>query len=90
MCCSNEVRAKISYKTFEQSELLLQEIIQAGGKAELPQIKIEADVLDRLTSSYQQAMSETKRQIHAEIDTKVKKSLEIKRRLKSKPRKHNT
>lgn len=63
------------------------EIIQAGGKAELPQITIEADVLDRLTSSYQQAISETKRQIHAEIDDKVKRSLEIKRRLKSKPQK---
>ncbi|PZC73571.1 hypothetical protein B5X24_HaOG209400 [Helicoverpa armigera] len=63
------------------------EIIQAGGKAELPQITIEADVLDRLTNSYQQAISETKRQIHAEIDDKVKRSLEIKRRLKSKPQK---
>lgn len=66
---------------------MLQEIIQAGGKAELPQINIEAVILNRLTSSYQQAMSETKRQILAEIDTKVKKSLEIKRRLKSKPQK---
>ncbi|KAJ8735469.1 hypothetical protein PYW07_007089 [Mythimna separata] len=63
------------------------EIIQAGGKAELPQIKIEAEVLDRLTSSYKQAMIETKKQIHAEIDSKVKKSLEIKRRSKSKPQK---
>ncbi|KAF9816084.1 hypothetical protein SFRURICE_003635 [Spodoptera frugiperda] len=63
------------------------EIIQGGGKAEIPQIEIEAGILDRLTSSYQHAMSETKRQIHAEIDTKVKKSLEIKRRLKSKPQK---
>lgn len=67
--------------------LLFQEIIQGGGKAEIPQIEIEAGILDRLTSSYQHAMSETKRQIHAEIDTKVKKSLEIKRRLKSKPQK---
>lgn len=65
----------------------LQEIIQGGGKAELPQIDIKTDVLDSLRSSYQQAMTETKKQIHAEIDTKVKKSLEIKRRLKSKPQK---
>lgn len=68
-------------------EFLFQEIIQSGGKAELPQIQIEANVLDRLTDSYQHAMSETKKQIHAEIDMKVKKSLEIKRRLKSKPQK---
>ncbi|CAH0592344.1 unnamed protein product [Chrysodeixis includens] len=63
------------------------EIIQSGGKAEIPQYEIEANVLENLTDSYQQAMRETKSQIHAEIDSKVQKSLGIKRRLKSKPQK---
>lgn len=68
------------------------EIIQSGGKAQLPQKVIETNILEGLSESYQNAISATKKQIHEEIDSKVKKSIEIKRRLKSKPmkRKYNS
>ncbi|CAB3239848.1 unnamed protein product [Arctia plantaginis] len=70
---------------------IFKEIIQSGGKAQLPQIEIQQNILNQLSESYQQAMSVTKKQIQSEIGSKVKKSIEIKRRLKSKPlkRKHN-
>ncbi|XP_075971201.1 putative ATP-dependent RNA helicase Dbp73D [Anticarsia gemmatalis] len=66
---------------------LFKELIQSGGKAQLPQIQIETSILENLSDGYHQAISATKQQIHAEIDSKVKKSIEIKRRLKSKPQK---
>lgn len=64
---------------------LFKEIIRSGGKAEVPRLQIDANILERLSESYQQAISATKNLIHAEIDFKVNKSLGIKRRLKSKP-----
>ncbi|KAJ2947778.1 hypothetical protein O0L34_g9560 [Tuta absoluta] len=70
---------------------LFKELIRSGGKNELPQLKIDSSVSERLLNGYQAAMQETKTQIHTEINTKVQKSIDLKRGFRSKPqkRKHN-
>lgn len=54
-------------------------------------MEIRQDVLSSLAENYESAISETKRLINDETHAKVKKSIELKRAAKSKPRKrkHN-
>ncbi|XP_045494314.1 probable ATP-dependent RNA helicase Dbp73D [Colias croceus] len=66
---------------------MFKEILQSGGKAEIPQIEVTSDKLTPLIGSYQLAISSTKQSIYVENNTKVKKSIELKRGAKTKSRK---
>lgn len=57
----------------------------------MPQLEINPDVFDRLSKSYADAIHETKQIINAEINSKVKKSIDLKRgfRSKAQKRKHD-
>ncbi|KAJ0182616.1 hypothetical protein K1T71_001985 [Dendrolimus kikuchii] len=62
-------------------------LLSSGGKSELPKIEIPPNVFEHLSETYQCAIVETKKIIHNEMQTKVQKSIEIKRRFKPKKRK---
>lgn len=62
----------------------MQDLIKAGGKEEIPEIKINTDVIDRLFESYASAMNTTREKINSELNLKIKNSIEIKRSAKSK------
>lgn len=63
--------------------MCLQEILQSGGKNEIPELKIDQDVLNQLIENYENAIRDTKKSINDEIHSKVKKSIELKRAAKS-------
>ncbi|XP_028035134.1 probable ATP-dependent RNA helicase Dbp73D [Bombyx mandarina] len=66
---------------------LFKDLIKAGGKEEIPEIKINTDVIDRLFESYASAMNTTREKINSELNLKIKNSIEIKRSAKSKIKK---
>ncbi|XP_032529172.2 probable ATP-dependent RNA helicase Dbp73D [Danaus plexippus] len=70
---------------------MFKDILQSGGKSDIPQLEMQNDVLQDLMPGYQNAIRETKQSIDNEIHDKVKKSKELKRMSKTKPRKrkHN-
>lgn len=53
----------------------------------MPAMNIDADVFNRLTESYDNAIQETKNVINSENNFKVEKSIELKRGFKSRKRK---
>lgn len=63
--------------------VFLQELLKSGGKSEVPAIEIKPEILNGLYDSYECAMSETKNVIQSEINSKVQKSVDLKRRYKS-------
>ncbi|XP_045458824.1 probable ATP-dependent RNA helicase Dbp73D [Melitaea cinxia] len=73
---------------------MFKEILQSGGKNEIPELKIDQDILNQLIESYENAIRDTKKSINDEIHSKVKKSIELKRAAKltsksQRKRKHN-
>ncbi|CAH2238952.1 probable ATP-dependent RNA helicase Dbp73D [Pararge aegeria] len=70
---------------------MFKEIIQSSGNNNIQQMVIQREVIDSLLENYESAIFETKRLINEETHIKVKKSIELKRGPKSKPRKrkHN-
>ncbi|XP_034836057.1 probable ATP-dependent RNA helicase Dbp73D [Maniola hyperantus] len=66
---------------------MFKEIMQSSGKGGIQQMAIQQDILGNLLENYEYAISETKRLINDETHSKVKKSIELKRAAKSKPRK---
>lgn len=67
------------------TKTFFQELLKSGGKSDVPAINIKAENLNQLYDSYEYAMSETKNVIQTEINSKVQKSVDLKRRYKSKP-----
>ncbi|XP_045773964.1 probable ATP-dependent RNA helicase Dbp73D [Maniola jurtina] len=70
---------------------MFKEIMRSSGKGGIQQMAIQKGILDHLQENYEYAISETKSLINDETHSKVKKSIELKRAAKSKPRKrkHN-
>ncbi|XP_023949642.2 probable ATP-dependent RNA helicase Dbp73D [Bicyclus anynana] len=70
---------------------MFKEIIHSSGKNNIQQMEIKQEVLTNLLENYESAIFETKRLINDESKNKVKKSIELKRAAKPKPRKrkHN-
>lgn len=68
--------------------IILQELIKFGGKNELPQTEIPDEIFDRFYESYEQAMNETKNLIQNETNSKVQKSIELKRGFRPQKRKY--
>ncbi|XP_030026861.2 probable ATP-dependent RNA helicase Dbp73D isoform X1 [Manduca sexta] len=62
------------------------DLLVKGRKSVIPEIRIPQDVFDRLSMSYESAIQKTKEQIHVEINSKVQKSIQIKRH-KTRPQK---
>lgn len=59
-------------------------MLVSAGKLDIPSLEIEEETFNRLFESYSSAIKETKNVIHSEINTKVKKSIELKRGFKPK------
>nr|XP_026494735.1 probable ATP-dependent RNA helicase Dbp73D [Vanessa tameamea] len=70
---------------------MFKEILQSGGKTEIPKLEVNKEILNQLFEGYENAIQDTKNTINNEISTKVKKSIELKRaaKTKSRKRKHN-
>ncbi|CAH2050246.1 unnamed protein product, partial [Iphiclides podalirius] len=66
---------------------MFKELLLARGKDEIPQMEIPEEVFSHLLKGYECAILDTKKIIHTEINNKVKKSIELKRGIKKKPRK---
>ncbi|XP_050671118.1 probable ATP-dependent RNA helicase Dbp73D [Leptidea sinapis] len=66
---------------------MFKEMIQSGGKSDITQIEFQPEKLSNLIEGYQVAIQATKHTINDEINTKVRKSIELKRGPKSKSRK---
>lgn len=66
---------------------IFMDLIKSGGKPELPQIEISPEIFDNLSDSYHHAIKQTKDQIYIENNSKIQKSIELKRGFKSKAQK---
>ncbi|CAH2989473.1 unnamed protein product [Chilo suppressalis] len=66
---------------------MFKELLQTGGKSVLPQINIKPEIIEEISESYQLALHQTKSAINDEINSKVKKSIEVKRGFKARKRK---
>lgn len=64
-----------------------QEILASGGKGDIQQFELQQNILDHLLQGYQTAIQETKCYINNEINSKVQKSVELKRAARPKSRK---
>ncbi|CAH2102690.1 unnamed protein product [Euphydryas editha] len=62
---------------------MFKEILLSSGKNEIPELKVDKDILNQLFESYENAIRDTKKSINDEIHSKVKKSIELKRAAKS-------
>lgn len=65
----------------------MQEILASASQNDIPQLEIQPHVLEHLIDGYETAIHETKNSISNEINSKVKKSIELKRAAKPKSRK---
>ncbi|KAL4716045.1 hypothetical protein ACJJTC_002810 [Scirpophaga incertulas] len=66
---------------------LFMDIIKSGGKSNMPQMTVKPETLSNISEDYQKAIEETKNIVHSEINSKVKKSVAVKRGFKSQKRK---
>ncbi|XP_059045993.1 probable ATP-dependent RNA helicase Dbp73D [Achroia grisella] len=66
---------------------IFMDLIRSSGKSKLPQMEISPEIFDNLSDSYQYAIKQTKEHIYTESNSKIQKSIDLKRGFKSKAQK---
>ncbi|KAM3967577.1 putative ATP-dependent RNA helicase Dbp73D [Aphomia sociella] len=66
---------------------LFMDLIKSGGKSRLSEVEVPAEAFNDLSDGYEHAIKATKDQINTENNSKIQRSIELKRGYKNKPQK---